>query len=161
MVALTGFVRCENVGRHIIVFSSASVCSHLQAQQPASLQLVALLGSVLLLLDICVPSTARERSIVAHIRLNTGSQIVSRQAAAIVRLFAATGFEESIAKVPTGQPMYIAVPISPLLTSLAFVVVLSLMWQLHPCDKMQPQGTVPHMKIATSGGIQYMICLHA
>ena len=76
------------------------------------MQLVALLGSVLLLLDICVPSTARERSIVAHIRLNTGSQIVSRQAAAIVRLFAATAFEESIAKVPTGQPMSVAAPTS-------------------------------------------------
>ncbi|KAL0019773.1 hypothetical protein WJX79_007774 [Trebouxia sp. C0005] len=75
-----------------------------QAQQPVSMQLVALLGSVLLLLDVCVPSTARERSIVAHIRLNTGSQTVSRQAAAIVRLFAATGFEESVAKVPTGYP---------------------------------------------------------
>ena len=106
------------------------------------LQLVALLGSVLLLLDICVPSTARERSIVAHIRLNTGSQTVSRQAAAIVRLFAATGFEESVAKVPTGQPMSVAAPITPLLTSLASVVVLSLMGQPHPYHKRQLQGTV-------------------
>ncbi len=88
------------------------------------MQLVALLGSVLLLLDICVPSTARERSIVAHIRLNTGSQVVSRQAAAIVRLFAATGFEESTAKVPTG-----ATPISPLL--LAYVLIFSLLGQPH------------------------------
>ena len=102
------------------------------------MQLVALLGSVLLLLDICVPSTARERSIVAHIRLNTGSQVVSRQAAAIVRLFAATGFEESVAKVPTGQPMSVAIPISSLLTRLASVVFLSLMGQPHPYHKMQP-----------------------
>ena len=148
VVALTSCARCETVGTHheqIIVLRSASVCSHLQAQQPASMQLVALLGSVLLLLDICVPSTARERSIVAHIRLNTGSQIVSRQAAAIVRLLAATGFEESIAKVPAGQPMSITIPISPLLTSLASVVVLSLMGQPHPYHKRQPQGTVtPH-----------------
>jgi len=102
-----------------------------------------LLGSVLLLLDICVPSTARERSIVAHIRLNTGSQVVSRQAAAIVRLFAATGFEESVAKVPTGQPMSVTIPISSLLTRLASVVVLSPTGQPHPNHKRQPQGTVP------------------
>ncbi|KAL0035553.1 hypothetical protein WJX77_011820 [Trebouxia sp. C0004] len=89
----------QQVLSHIKHLTQAS-----QAQQPASLQLVALLGSVLLLLDICVPGTARERSIVTHIRLHTGSQIVSRQAAAIVRLFAATGFEESVAKVPTGYP---------------------------------------------------------
>ncbi len=120
------------------------------------MQLVALLGSVLLLLDICVPSTARERSIVAHIRLNTGSQIVSRQAAAIVRLFAATGFEESIAKVPTGQPMSIAAPTSPLL--LAYVLILSLLGQPHPCHSMQPQGTVLPMEIATFGGVQHMRC---
>lgn len=120
------------------------------------MQLVALLGSVLLLLDVCVPSTARERSIVAHIRLNTGSQIVSRQAAAIVRLFAATAFEESNAKVPTGQPMSIAAPTSPLL--LAYVLILSLLGQPHPCHSMQPQGTVLPMEIATSGGVQHMRC---
>jgi len=74
-----------------------------QAVVPEILRIVALLGSVLLLLDECIPSTVRERSIVAYIRLNSGSQAVSNQAAVIVRLFAATGFEASSTKVPTGQ----------------------------------------------------------
>ena len=65
--------------------------------------MVALLGSAFMLLDKCIPGMARERSIVAHIRLNSGSQLVSNQAPAIVRLFAATGLDSSGAKPPIGQ----------------------------------------------------------
>ena len=74
-----------------------------QLQDVEGLQsMVALLGSVFMLLDKCIPGMARERSIVAHIRLNSGSQLISNQAPAIVRLFAATGFDSSSAKLPTG-----------------------------------------------------------
>ena len=64
---------------------------------------IALLGSVLLLLDKCIPSLPRERSIVAHIRLSSSSQLISNQAPAVVRLFAATGYAASKDRFPAGQ----------------------------------------------------------
>ena len=74
-----------------------------QSHSSESLQIVALLGSILLLLDKCIPSSARERSIVAYVRLNSGSQSVSSQALAVIGLFASTGFEAGSTKAPTGQ----------------------------------------------------------
>lgn len=65
--------------------------------------MIALLGSVLLLLDKCMPSPTRERSIVAHIRLNSASQLISSQAPAIIRLLAATGYAAGKDRFPAGQ----------------------------------------------------------
>lgn len=64
--------------------------------------MISLLGSVLLLLDKGIPSLSRERSIVAHIRLNSSSQLISNQAPAVVRLFAATGYAASKDRFPAG-----------------------------------------------------------
>lgn len=76
-----------------------------QLQEVESQQtMIALLGSVLLLLDECIPSLARERSIVAYIRLNSSSQLISNQAPAVVRMFAATGYAAGKDRFPAGQP---------------------------------------------------------
>lgn len=87
------YTRVLQLQQQVLSHINSTTQASQQMQGPNSLPLVALLGSVLLLLDTCIPSVARERSIVAHVRLNSGSQLVSHQAAAIVRLFAATGFD--------------------------------------------------------------------
>lgn len=67
------------------------------------LSMIALLGSVLLLLDRRIPSLTRERSIVAHIRLNSASQLVTSQAPAIIRLLASTGYAAGKDRFSAGQ----------------------------------------------------------
>lgn len=66
------------------------------------IEATALLGSVMLLLDKQIPGIARERSIVAYIRLNSGMQAVTSQAAEVVRVCAATGFMALQSKSPAG-----------------------------------------------------------
>ena len=70
----------------------------------AALTATTLLGSVMLLLDKSLPGIARERSIVAFIRLNSGVQSVSSQAPAIIKLCASTGYDALHAKGPAGLP---------------------------------------------------------
>ena len=63
----------------------------------------AMLGAVMLLMDKHIPGVARERSIVAYIRLNSGVQSVASQAPGFIRLFSATGYSVSQSRTPAGQ----------------------------------------------------------
>ena len=77
---------------------------HVQvSHSAAAVPLIALLGSIMLLLDRCIPNLPRERSIVAHVRLNSSLPSVSNEAPAVARLFASTGFQTSSTKQPSGE----------------------------------------------------------
>lgn len=84
----------------------ATLTSHIDLQTndtKSTLAATAILGAVMLLLDKHIPDVARERSIVAYIRLNSGMQSVASQAPGSIRLFAATGYSVLQSRTPVGQ----------------------------------------------------------
>ena len=60
----------------------------------------------MLMLDKRIPDLPRERSIVAHVRLNSSLQAVSSEAPAVARLLAPTGFQAGSAKQPAGRKAF-------------------------------------------------------
>lgn len=64
---------------------------------------VGLLGSLMLALDRRLQSPVRERLVVAHYRLQGGSQAVGPSANAVIALCAATGLDSARRRCPLGE----------------------------------------------------------